>query len=154
MEHLDLIEGIIVDILKTKWKSFVSRRYQRTHKLFHSKLEWIKKILSKRFNKNFIYWVMNLSAFGVNQLRTQSSLLSLCLLFVSDIMETPYQNAAQIAHWLKQILLYCTVKIHWLRLPWQRTTLERSSCRQMVRMIHCQADSQIFQVRIGAIIKH
>ena len=26
VEHLDLIEGIIVDILKTKWKSFISRR--------------------------------------------------------------------------------------------------------------------------------
>ena len=26
VEHLDLIEGVVVDLLQTKWKSFISRR--------------------------------------------------------------------------------------------------------------------------------
>ena len=29
VEHLDLIEGVVVDLLQTKWKSFIKRSYYR-----------------------------------------------------------------------------------------------------------------------------
>lgn len=46
-EHLDLLEGVLIDLLKTKWETFVKAKFYRQFYLFA------------------IYFVISLAAFGL-----------------------------------------------------------------------------------------